>query len=232
MAVSRAETFDHTLIRAYLSRAAAVIDRHAGYLTRLDEALGDGDHGDNMQLGMRSLVAVIDDTSDPSAAHIGFLLRTVGRSLAANVGGASGPLYATAFIEAADVAGDATEVDARTLAQMLRAAAAGVARRGRCDIGDKTILDTLRPASDAMADVLDAGGSFADAVRGGARAAARGMRSTRSLVARRGLAIRLGDRSAGHLDPGAVSCLLLVRALAPSAAERRRTPDLAELAPS
>jgi len=228
--VSRAETIDHTAIRAYLRRAAVVIDRHAGYLTRLDEALGDGDHGDNLQLGFRSLAAVIDDTSHPDAEHIGFLLRTVGRSLAANVGGASGPLYATAFIEAADVAGDATEVDARTVAQMLRAAAAGVARRGRCNLGDKTILDTLGPATEAMADVLETGGSFAEALREGARAAARGMRSTRPLVARRGLAIRLGDRSAGHLDPGAVSCLLLVRALAPSAAERRRAPALSAVA--
>jgi dihydroxyacetone kinase-like protein len=228
--VSRAETFDHTAIRAYLRRATAVIDRHAGYLTRLDETLGDGDHGDNLLLGFRSLAPVLDDTSDPDAARIGFLLRTVGRSLAANVGGASGPLYATAFIEAAEVAGDATVVHARTVAQMFRAAAAGVARRGRCDVGDKTMLDTLRPATAAMADVLEADGSFADALRDGARAAARGMRSTRPLVARRGLAIRLGDRSAGHLDPGAVSCLLLVRALAPSAAERRRARALSAVA--
>lgn len=228
--MSTAETFDHTAIRAYLRRAAAAIDRHADYLTRLDEALGDGDHGDNLQLGFRSLRVVVDDASDPDATHIGFLLRTVGRSLAANVGGASGPLYATAFIEAADVAGDATAVSGPRLAAMLRAAAAGVARRGRCDVGDKTILDTLQPAADAMAGKLDAGGSFADALRAGGPAAVRGMRSTRALVARRGLAIRLGERSVGHLDPGAVSCLLLVRALAPSAAERRRVPVASEAA--
>src|SRR5213593_132994 len=157
----------------------------------------------------------------PSDTLPGELLRSVGHRLVAAVGGASGPLYGTAFLEAGAVAGDRSSLDTALIGSMLRAAADGLARRGRCAVGDKTILDALRPASEAFtsvaADRREADGpqslAVARATAAAVRAAARGMRGTKPLIARRGLALRLGERSVGHLDPGAVSCVLLLRAL-------------------
>ena len=188
-----------------------VVERHAAWLTRLDTVLGDGDHGDNLVIGFRAVQTLLDDL--PADTPPGELLRAVGHRLVAAVGGASGPLYGTAFLEAGARAGDRTTLDAPILADMLGAAAVGLARRGRCEVGDKSILDALRPAADAFADAGTTGMPPATAFAAAVRAGARGMRGTRGLVARRGLALRLGERSIGHLDPGAVSCVLLLRAL-------------------
>lgn len=202
---------DAVAVRAALARCRTVVERHAAWLTRLDTVLGDGDHGDNLVMGFRAVQVLLDDL--PADTPPGELLQAVGHRLVAAVGGASGPLYGTAFLEAGARAADRTTLDATTLAEMLDAAAAGLARRGRCEVGDKSILDALRPAADAFADAgtagIPPGAAFAAAVRAGAR----GMRRARGLVARRGLALRLGERSIGHLDPGAVSCVLLLRAL-------------------
>jgi dihydroxyacetone kinase-like protein len=132
----------------------------------------------------------------------------------ATVGGASGPLLGTAFIEAGFRAGDAEVLEPPLIAEMLVVAAAGLARRGRCAVGDKTILDTLGPAAEAFASTVAGGGSGAMAQRAALAAGRAGMRSTRPLIARRGLALRLGERSIGHLDPGAVSCFVLLLAMA------------------
>lgn len=183
-------------------RCAAAIQRHHTYLTRLDAVLGDGDHGDNMAIGFQAIYDLLDSRTESSP---GELLRAVGHRLATTVGGASGPLYGTALIEAGLVAGSAPTLDWPLIARMLDAAATGLARRGRCFVGDKTILDTLRPAADAAL----AGDTLGHVLM----AAWRGMRSSRSLIARRGLALRLGARSAGHLDPGAVSCFILLAAM-------------------
>ena len=203
---------DATVVRAALHRCRAVIERHAAYLTRLDAVLGDGDHGDNLLIGFRSVESMLEGL--PADTPPGELIRAVGHRLVAAVGGASGPLYGTALLEAGAVAGDDPTIDPASLSAMLSAAADGLARRGRCTVGDKTILDSLQPAAEAMAQGmardLPTGAAWAAAVR----AAASGMRRTRPLVARRGLALRLGDRSAGHLDPGAASCTLLLRAIA------------------
>jgi dihydroxyacetone kinase-like protein len=193
---------DAAWVRAWLRRCRRIIERHAAYLTRLDAVLGDGDHGDNLVIGFRAVDALLDEL--PAETPPGELLRAVGHRLVAAVGGASGPLYGTAFLEAGARAGDALTLDRAMQQEMLDAAADGLAQRGRCAVGDKTILDALRPAADAFA----AGGAGGSVV-----AAVRGMRSTRPLVARRGLALRLGERSIGHLDPGAVSCVLLLRAI-------------------
>lgn len=203
---------DARAVRDYLTRARLIVTRHAAYLTRLDAVLGDGDHGDNLVIGFRAVQAMLEEL--PAGTGPGELLQSVGHRLVAAVGGASGPLYGTAFIEAGFRAGGADTIDAPTLSDMLAAAADGLSRRGRCEVGDKTILDALRPAADAFAGVVSDHGSLAEAVTAAEIAARDGMRSTRALVARRGLALRLGERSAGHLDPGAVSCFLLVRALA------------------
>ena len=193
-----------------LVRARRTIDRHAAALTRLDAVLGDGDHGDNLSIGFRAVEELIAGL--PLDTLPGDLLRSVGHCLISAVGGASGPLYGTAFIEAGFRAGDADVIDAPLAASMLEAATAGLARRGRCAVGDKTILDTLEPASTALAAAVRAADDGSSAVRAMAAAARAGMRSTRPLVARRGIALRLGERSAGHLDPGAVSCFLILLA--------------------
>jgi dihydroxyacetone kinase-like protein len=202
---------DAAALRAALARCRIVVERHAAYLTRLDTVLGDGDHGDNLVIGFRAVDALLAEL--PAETLPGELLRAVGHRLVAAVGGASGPLYGTAFLEAGARAGDAVTLDGAALAGMLRAAADGLARRGRCTVGDKTILDTLAPAAAAFESALTDGRSLAAADAAAVRAARVGALSTRDLVARRGLALRLGERSAGHLDPGAVSCLLLLRAL-------------------
>lgn len=199
-------------LRRGLARARRSIDRHAAALTRLDAVLGDGDHGDNMAIGFRAVEELVAGL--PAETLPGDLLRAVGHRLVATVGGASGPLYGTAFIEAGFRAGEAGRLEPALVGEMLRAATAGLARRGRCAIGDKTMFDTLAPATDAVVAAIESGATAAEATRAGIRAGRRGMRGTRALVARRGLALRIGERSRGHVDPGAASCLLLLIALA------------------
>ena len=203
---------DVTSLRASLARARRTIDRHAVTLTRLDAVLGDGDHGDNLAIGFRAVEELV--TALPPETLPGELLRAVGHALISAVGGASGPLYGTAFIEAGFRAGSTATIDLALAASMLEAATDGLARRGRCTVGDKTILDTLRPAAIALTSAVTADTDAGTAAWLTIRAALGGMRSTRPLVARRGIALRLGERSAGHLDPGAVSCLLILLALA------------------
>jgi dihydroxyacetone kinase-like protein len=206
------DVLDAAAVRAALGRCRVVVERHAGWLTRLDAVLGDGDHGDNLVIGFRAVDDLLEEI--PERTLPGDLLRAVGHRLVAAVGGASGPLYGTAFLEAAARADSLPTLDGPTIAEMLTAAAEGLARRGRSTVGDKTILDTLAPAAASFARAIDDGASPQAATSRAVRAAASGARSTRPMVARRGLALRLGERSAGHLDPGAVSCLLLLRALA------------------
>ncbi len=208
---SAGRSVDATTVRAGLSRCGAIVARHAAGLTRLDTVLGDGDHGDNLVIGFRA----VDDllAGLPVETPPGDLLRAVGHRLVAAVGGASGPLYGTACIEAGFVAGDAPVLDGPTVAAMVRAATDGLARRGRCRPGDKTILDTLEPAATALEAAIARGDDLATAWSAAVRAGATGMRATRDLVARRGLAMRLGERSVGHRDPGAASCVLLLCAL-------------------
>jgi dihydroxyacetone kinase-like protein len=211
IATSADVVFDAATVRAALARCRRVVERHREYLTRLDAVLGDGDHGDNLVIGFRAVDELLADLSSDTPP--GVLLRAVGHRLVGAVGGASGPLYGTAFLEAGAQIGEAATFSADDASTMLRAAAFGLARRGRCAVGDKTILDTLAPAADSLQSALGSGSDPVMAFGAAVRDAARGMRSTRSMVARRGLAMRLGDRAIGHLDPGAVSCLLLLRAI-------------------
>jgi dihydroxyacetone kinase-like protein len=202
---------DASALRAGLARCGKVVARHQRELTRLDAILGDGDHGDNLVIGLRAVDEMLTDL--PPETPPGEILRAVGHRLVAAVGGASGPLYGTACIEAGFRAGDAPVLDRETIAGMLDAAASGLARRGRCQPGDKTILDTLAPAAAAFGASLRAGKAPDDAYVAAVHAGRAGMRATRDLIARRGLAMRLGERSVGYRDPGAVSCLLLLCAL-------------------
>ena len=198
-------------IHAFAARAERALLRHRTYLDRLDALLGDGDHGENMSVGfgdaVRSFVPGRDDED------VGDVLRELGTQLVAGVGGAGGSLYGTAFIEAGIALVGRASLGPHDIATAFDAAAEGLARRGRCRIGDKTIYDALRPAADAFAAAVDADEGMASALRAAAVAAAVGMRSTRPLIARRGLALRLGDRSRGPQDPGATSCFLLIHAM-------------------
>lgn len=208
----RGSRVDARAALAYVHRCAAAVRRHAPLLTRLDATLGDGDHGDNLLIGFAAAEEAL--AADPPSS-IGGVVSSVGSALIESVGGASGPLYGAAFLEAGFAARALDELRTPELAAMLRAAADGLARRGRCRVGDKTIYDALAPAAAAVEAAAAAGAPLDEAVRRAAFAAYRGMRGTRPLVARRGLAMRLGERSRGHLDPGAASCFLLVRSLAP-----------------
>ncbi len=198
-------------LAAITARAERLLLRNRALLDRLDAELGDGDHGENMSVGFgdaaRSLAA------SASGSDVGDLLRRMGHLLVAGVGGAGGSLYGTAFIEAGMAVAGLDTLTPEDTARALDAAAEGIARRGRCRLGDKTIYDALRPAADAFGAAVAAGAGQEAAVLGAIRAARDGMRTTTPLVARRGLALRLGDRSRGHQDPGATSCYLLVRAL-------------------
>ncbi len=205
---------DADAARAYLRRCSRIIARHAAALTRLDAALGDGDHGDNLLAGFAAIEESLR-TDLRTEQDLSALLRSVGTTLVASVGGASGPLYGSAFMEAGFAASRMPAADRLTgLSILLDAASSGLARRGHCQVGDKTIFDALAPAGAALREAVARGADEATAMRQTVLASAHGMRTTGPLIARRGLAMRLGERSRGHRDPGAASCLLLVRALA------------------
>lgn len=218
-------------LRAFIERAERTLVRHRACLDRLDAALGDGDHGENMSVGFGDAVRTLvrehapgadpgDGRGDDPGDDPGDILRSLGHALVAGVGGAGGSLYGTAFIEAGIAVAGLGTLGPRELGIALDAAAEGIARRGRCRLGDKTIYDALRPAADAYAAAVEDGLGIPDAIARAAVAARAGMLGTRPLIARRGLALRLGERSRGHQDPGATSCFLLVRALVPRGGAR------------
>ncbi len=206
-----ATLFTSTDLVAVVARAEQLLLRNRVLLDRLDAALGDGDHGENMSAGFVDATRTL--AADDPGTDIGDLLRRFGHLLVAGVGGAGGSLYGTAFIEAGIAVAGLAALDAQATARALDAAAEGIARRGRCRLGDKTIYDALRPAADAFAAALDAEQGQQAAILAAIRAARDGMHATRPLIARRGLAMRLGERSRGHQDPGATSCYLLMRSL-------------------
>lgn len=190
----------------WVRRSAAALEGERDRLNRLDADIGDGDHGANMTRGFTAAVARLDgDASDPATA-----LRTVGMTLLSTVGGAAGPLYGSFFIGLAVALRDAPEIDAAAWAAALAQGVAGVQRRGKAEAGDKTMVDALLPARDALQEAADQGADVAAALRAAADAAAVGAEATTPLLARKGRASYLGERSVGHLDPGAVSSALLL----------------------
>jgi len=192
-------------VRAFAVAVAEVKDE----LTALDSAIGDGDHGINMHRGMGAVVDKLDAGEPAEAAA---LLKAVGMTLISKVGGAAGPLYGTLFLKfGAAASGDLTP---EGWASCFSAGVAGVRALGKAELQDKTMVDALQPAADAVSAALGEGASFADALARGADAAEEGARATIPLVARKGRASYLGERSAGHQDPGATSSALLVRCAA------------------
>jgi len=193
---------------AWIGAFRDAVREHKDELTRLDSEIGDADHGSNMARGLDAVVAKFD----PAPASASELFKTVGMTLVSSVGGASGPLYGTFFLRMGPALAD-EDVDAAALGAALRAGLDGVVARGKAELGDKTMIDALSPAVDAWDAAATTGASAADAARAAAEAAARGRDATEPLVARKGRASYLGDRSAGHLDPGATSATLLLEAL-------------------
>jgi dihydroxyacetone kinase-like protein len=198
-------------LTGWLRRFHGLVIKNQAELTELDSAIGDADHGINMARGM---TAVIDKLDAEQPARINDLFKTVAMTLVMSVGGASGPLYGTFFLRFAGAAGPAIELDSETLHTAWRAGLSGVVERGKAEAGDKTMVDALAPALEAMEAVIKKGGDLVAAVTAARDAAAAGRDATVPMVARKGRASYLGERSAGHMDPGAASMSLLFDALA------------------
>ena len=181
------------------------------YLTRLDSAIGDADHGINMDRGMK---AVQEKLNGLEGDDIGALLKTVGMTLVSTVGGAAGPLYGTLFLQMGVATTGKSELEPEDWAAALTAAVEGVQMRGKAEPGDKTMVDALIPARDAFSAAVVDSASFEEALARSAAAAEEGMLATIPLVAKKGRASYLGERSAGHQDPGATSSHLLLKTAA------------------
>jgi dihydroxyacetone kinase-like protein len=191
-----------------------VVAEHRVELSELDRAIGDGDHGENLNRGFTAVVAALD-AAEPDTP--GGVLKLVATTLISKVGGAAGPLYGTAFLRASAKLGTTAELDVPALLDALRAGLEGVQARGKAVGGDATMVDALIPALSAAEKAAESGGDVAAVLTAAADAADRGAESTVDLVPRKGRASYLGERAVGHLDPGARSSALLLRAFAGAA---------------
>ncbi len=210
---------DGVLMTAWAVEFARLITANATYLTDLDAALGDADHGINMHRGTKAVVTALQR---PGAEHSGpqtpgEVGKQVATVLISSVGGASGPLYGTLFLRMAAGLGSEESVDAATFAAALSAGVVGLAQRGHTELGDKTMLDALAPAVGALDAALAGGVALPEALQRAAEAAADGRDATGPLVARKGRASYLGARSVGAVDPGAASAAMLIAAAAHAA---------------
>jgi phosphoenolpyruvate---glycerone phosphotransferase subunit DhaL len=200
-----------SFLTAWVREFARVIGENAQHLTDLDAAIGDADHGINMDRGM---TAVLGALAEAAPTDMSALCKQVGMTLVKSVGGASGPLYGTFFLRMAGALGSGESVDAADFAKALRAGVEGVVQRGRAEAGDKTMFDALAPALDALDAALASGGDLVVALADATVAAEAGRDATESMVARKGRASYLGQRSIGHIDPGATSAAMLIAAAA------------------
>jgi dihydroxyacetone kinase-like protein len=198
---------DATAVRAWLLTFAEEVAENRDLLTQLDSAIGDADHGANLDRGLTAVVAALEDID---GAAPGELLKTTGMTLVSSVGGASGPLYGTLFLRMSGSVGDVDSLDAAQFAAAMRAGLDGVVARGRAQAGDKTMYDALAPACDALDEAIAEGLGLGDALTRAADAAQAGRDATIPMLARKGRASYLGERSVGHQDPGATSAALLV----------------------
>lgn len=194
------------LLRQIICDFASTMQQHAAYLTELDRLIGDGDHGWNMATGFRKVREQLENLPPTNPA---LLLRTCGMTLVTTISGASGPLYGAAFIAAGMAASGKSQLSLADLAQLFQAANEAIARRGRCRLGDKTLLDAFQPAAEALQQAAIENCTLLKGLELATEAARHGMLSTIPQVARRGLAIQFGAASIGQQDPGATSCYLL-----------------------
>jgi phosphoenolpyruvate---glycerone phosphotransferase subunit DhaL len=198
-------------VTTWLAEAGAQIEAESDYLTQLDAAIGDGDHGTNMRRGFEAVGKALAGQGEGTPP--GRLLVVAGKTLVATVGGASGPLWGSALRRAGRALGDAEAFDGNQLAFALDAAIEGVIELGAAAPGDKTMVDALVPAARAFHDALDAGRSLEQAAQAAADAAREGAEATTPMQARKGRASYLGERSIGHQDPGATSAAIIIAAM-------------------
>jgi dihydroxyacetone kinase-like protein len=197
---------------AWVRRTTDVIEQHAANLTRLDSAIGDGDHGTNMNRGYKAAVQRLDGLEGDQ--DFGSVFKAIGMAVIGKVGGASGPLYGSLFLGMGKELGDAAEVEDQRLAAALRAGYDSVVARGKAQLEDKTMLDAWHPALEALDAALAGGKELGPALDEAVAAAEEGMKATIPMIARKGRASYLGERSRDHQDPGATSTYLLLKTLA------------------
>ena len=198
-------------LEGWVRRFADLVAEHRAELTELDSAIGDADHGTNMDRGMQAVCAKLDAAAEGAADE---LFKTVGMTLVSSIGGASGPLYGTFFLRFGTACGPRAELSGDDVVKAFRAGVEGLVARGKPELGDKTMFDSLHPALGALDEAIAQGVSHADAFVAAWQAAVRGRDDTIPMVARKGRASYLGERSAGHQDPGATSAALLFEAAA------------------
>lgn len=196
---------------AWIKAVAAVIEENRTYLTDLDAAIGDADHGVNMDRGFRAVLTKLPDVGDKD---LGTIFKTVGMTLISTVGGAGGPLYGTFFLQIGMKTAGKMELGLAEWTEALEAALSGVVMRGKAELGDKTMVDALTPAVNALKQAAQENIALNDALQRSADAARAGMEGTIPLVARKGRASYLGERSAGHQDPGSTSSYLILQTAA------------------
>ena len=194
----------------WLQSIAVVLEQNKDYLTELDAAIGDADHGINMNRGFQKVASQLPSVAD---TDIGSILKTVSMTLISSVGGASGPLYGTMFLRASTAVAGKSELTDEDMVALLQAAVDGVVQRGKANLGDKTMLDAVAPAANALRQAVVNGASTQEALEQAVAAAEQGMKDTIGLVAKKGRASYLGDRSANHQDPGATSAYLILKTL-------------------
>ncbi len=202
MSISRDDVLE------WIRKCAGVLAENREYLIQLDAAIGDADHGANMDRGFRAVMTKMPEIADKD---IGTVFKTVGMTLLSTVGGAGGPLYGTFFLQAGMKTTGKMEMSLEDWSNALEAAVNGVVMRGKAELGDKTMVDALNPAVNALKQAVEANEPINQALNELAEAASKGMEATIPLVARKGRASYLGERSAGHQDPGATSSYLLLK---------------------
>lgn len=208
-------SLDAAWARRWIELAAADVAEQRDYLVDLDRAIGDGDHGENMDRGFKAAVEALGQAQPASVAEV---LKTVAKTLMSTVGGAAGPLYGTAFLRASKAAGDG-ELDGAGVAAVIAGALDGIQARGKATTGEKTMVDAWTPALEAARAAAESGGDPAAVLEAAATAAEAGAAATEPMRATKGRASYLGERSIGHLDPGAVSTSLIMRAAVRAAGE-------------
>jgi len=198
-------------VREVIFAIIETIEENKKYLTQLDAAIGDGDHGHNMAKGFGAAKEKLESTNPETPSDI---LKAVGMALVSKVGGAAGPLYGTAFLNASKSVAGKTELDLNDFQVMLESALDGVKSRGKATVGEKTMVDAIEPALDALKKAIEEGSSTREAMDKAVAAAQEGVDYTKTIIAKKGRASYLGERSIGHIDPGAMSSLVILKAIA------------------
>ncbi len=198
-------------VREVIFAIIEIIEEKKLFLTQLDAAIGDGDHGLNMAKGFGAAKEKLESTSPETPSDI---LKAVGMALISKVGGAAGPLYGTAFLNASKSVAGKTELDLNDFQVMLESALDGVKSRGKATVGEKTMVDAIEPALDALKKAIAEGSSTREAMDKAVAAAEEGVNYTKTIIAKKGRASYLGERSIGHIDPGAMSSFVILKTIA------------------